>query len=700
MTFSPRQLTLTNFKSVDRSEIEFGPITVIVGANSSGKSSLIQSLLLLSQAARSGRTDARYPLNGELVHLGRFDELRNARFPERNSFTISLGGYLSANEHVRPETPYGTWTYEFVGTDRPAETRLHMLTFEAANRSETIASKVEFEFIIDDEARRQLAVVPGDEGPTFRYPASVMPVRGSVRSRAGIEDVHAVTMNGLTPNAILGQSTFGRLLASRFFKILYNDAFTETLRNPERIRGRGNFRATQEFDFSFSRMSRDELILAICKFLEESPGQSESAIARELEVDRTVVGNILVSREDLFEEDAPGEVARWNLIEGIYVPDISDFQSQSEMSDVDFQGFYEICRLAVADLAEFAFGNRVFRDVFYDGENANVLGDVDAWAASFYSVVDDLHSPGSSELESIADVLRNLSRFADWLSNDFIDEVEPVHGSAATTMLYPIDFGREFDISPNDALTAFLGREIRYLGPIREEPHRLDLYRQTDGSVGVRGEFTAAALHESSDLQVSYWTEPNVWAVEDLTTAVANWLQHLGLAEDFVTSDVGGHGIELRVRPSENSQPQLLTALGVGVSQALPVIVLGLLSQPGECVVIEQPELHLHPSMQAQLGEFFWSLAKSDRSVIIETHSEHILNSLRALIAESDLDESSMVQPVFAEQQDGVSAYRLPFIDEYGLLSEDWPSGFLNVFTDEARRIIEAAMQKRDRQAP
>jgi predicted ATPase len=168
------------------------------------------------------------------------------------------------------------------------------------------------------------------------------------------------------------------------------------------------------------------------------------------------------------------------------------------------------------------------------------------------------------------------------------------------------------------------------------------------------------------------------------------------LGDSVSTSDLGGHGIELRVRPEGSDAPRLLTALGVGVSQALPVVVLGLVSEPGDLIVIEQPELHLHPLMQANLGKLFWRLASTGRRILIETHSEHVLNRLRALIAESRDDASSLVQPIFAEQSMGISNYRLPSIDQFGLLSQDWPEGFLNVISDESRRILRAAVSKRE----
>ena len=72
-----RRIELRDFKSVASADVRLGPLTVVVGANSSGKSTLLQSILALSQAVRSEISTAEFPLNGEFIRLGTFDETRN-----------------------------------------------------------------------------------------------------------------------------------------------------------------------------------------------------------------------------------------------------------------------------------------------------------------------------------------------------------------------------------------------------------------------------------------------------------------------------------------------------------------------------------------------------------------------------------------------------------------------------------------------
>jgi predicted ATPase len=145
-----------------------------------------------------------------------------------------------------------------------------------------------------------------------------------------------------------------------------------------------------------------------------------------------------------------------------------------------------------------------------------------------------------------------------------------------------------------------------------------------------------------------------------------------------------------------------LNAVGVGVSQVLPVVMQCLLAQPGDSmVIVEQPELHLHPRLEQTLADFFLACVRSGRQILIETHSEHLVNRLRLRIAEDMSDEvSSLVKVVFAEQRDGVTSYREPGIDQYGNTEfgdadQDWPEGFLDLTLDEARRLLKAANERK-----
>jgi predicted ATPase len=113
------------------------------------------------------------------------------------------------------------------------------------------------------------------------------------------------------------------------------------------------------------------------------------------------------------------------------------------------------------------------------------------------------------------------------------------------------------------------------------------------------------------------------------------------------------------------------------------------MAEPGTAVLIEQPELHLHPAMQLELADFLLACAGTGRQVLVESHSEHLVNRLRYHVAADTSGRAvDLIGLLFAEQEAGITAYRTSSINEYGGLDADWPKGFLNVAADEAARLL------------
>ena len=143
-----------------------------------------------------------------------------------------------------------------------------------------------------------------------------------------------------------------------------------------------------------------------------------------------------------------------------------------------------------------------------------------------------------------------------------------------------------------------------------------------------------------------------------------------------------------------------ITDVGFGVSQVLPALVQAFYSEPSSTVWMEQPELHLHPQVQAELADVFISATHSrqdgiDRNVqlIIESHSEHFLNRLQRRIAE-DLISPEDVAIYFARRSGSASKLEDLRINEFGDI-ENWPENF---FGDEMADItgrVSAALSKK-----
>jgi len=255
-------------------------------------------------------------------------------------------------------------------------------------------------------------------------------------------------------------------------------------------------------------------------------------------------------------------------------------------------------------------------------------------------------------------------------------------------------------------LDFFFTTSISYLGPLRDEPKPVyPLPTSPDLTyVGLKGEFTAAVLdlykYRYVDYIPSVQFKDSAIALKaesaSLNNAVSDWLQYLGVAESVHTQDQGKLGHELQVKTPGVPRVHDLTHAGVGVSQVLPILVTCLLGKFDTTLLIEQPELHLHPSVQSRLGDFFLSMALLGKQCIIETHSEYLINRLRFRIAcaPPGAPLGNLTKIYFVEKQNDSSTFTEISVNEYGAIPR-WPRGFFDESQNEAEQIIQAASSKR-----
>ena len=124
---------------------------------------------------------------------------------------------------------------------------------------------------------------------------------------------------------------------------------------------------------------------------------------------------------------------------------------------------------------------------------------------------------------------------------------------------------------------------------------------------------------------------------------------------------------------TKSSKP---TNVGFGYSYVLPILVAGMTCKSGETLIIENPEAHLHPMAQSVLGKFMaWIAQHKGVQLIVETHSEHIVNSFRVMVAQQVLSSSDLNILFFDEQFDKYAKQIV--VDEDGRIN-DWPDGFFD----------------------
>jgi predicted ATPase len=279
---------------------------------------------------------------------------------------------------------------------------------------------------------------------------------------------------------------------------------------------------------------------------------------------------------------------------------------------------------------------------------------------------------------------------------------------------WPVSPPAQFHAFPDDLTTRFQNVEfapdlvlafeeqlasLNYLGPLREKPGRLYRWSGEEiSNVGWRGERTVEALLAGATRRYNRKPGAKHKALQEL---VAEWLKKLGVINSFALTPIGVGRDEYEVRviaPGSRSAVPL-TSVGFGVSQVLPVIAEAFYSAPGSTVIMEQPEIHLHPSVQAGLADLFIDAIRMRESgqarnvqFVIESHSEHMLRRLLRRIAEGEVQPEEIRCYVVSNSSRGSRIEPLE-VDEFGDV-HNWPDDFFGNSTED---IVAQSKQARAR---
>lgn len=201
--------------------------------------------------------------------------------------------------------------------------------------------------------------------------------------------------------------------------------------------------------------------------------------------------------------------------------------------------------------------------------------------------------------------------------------------------------------------------DIRYLGPLREIPKSLYQWDiDIDPNyVGARGEHFPSVLTTLENKKIKTML-PGYERPEEIlfSEALGMWCQYLKVASEIHVDSSYSFGMNIRVHNVNDRKADIMN-VGIGTSQVLPVLIMGLIS-PNEAILIyEQPELHLHPYSQSRLVDFFIAMSKLGKQVIIETHSEYMLHRFRYHILKKKIEEDKIHLSFFANKEQGTYVY-------------------------------------------
>jgi len=246
---------------------------------------------------------------------------------------------------------------------------------------------------------------------------------------------------------------------------------------------------------------------------------------------------------------------------------------------------------------------------------------------------------------------------------------------------------------------------LSYLGPLRIRPERLYSWAGIEPeSVGYSGENTVAAILAARNRKISL-VKPRAKRASParlFEEIIALKLAEMGLIKEFKVNPISKQRqeYEVKIRTKGSRDWVDLPDAGFGISQVLPVLVQCFYAPANSIIIMEQPEIHLHPSAQSALADVMIDVINSkengaDRNIqlVIETHSEHFLRRLQRRIAEGAVTQNK-VSAYFANVAKTPPKLEPLKIDSFGNI-QNWPENF---FGDEMEDITEqskAALKKR-----
>jgi len=722
-----RSVQLENFKSVFSQDVDLGMLTVLVGKNSAGKSTLLDAILMRSQAGTDFR-EPGIPLNGHLLNLGTFDDVLNANCNEDPLVRVGAAISVNFDDEPRPgprgpRRPLWRNRGDQDLTSRSArQTRFFSLAEEAYRtiartinergflrrpKPYDLAISWSIGFRSDDEvACCDLSLDSESAGPLVSATVSLVDTDGRPRP-ALLQHLSSV-----------GQSieyqpdhppTFGEAThhAEEQAKAICEAVLVDGL--PEAVR------TARDAKQLVVRALVDYWVelLEEALFLVEDP-EAPLALTRQqnlrlpLEQEPTDQLSALESHgrptgwgedEELAQlvDDLAEQAALWVkfYLEGgdrlrdelRRMPRNRLRSSSSGYYPQDFFEGHEIYPMASLGDAK--------------GKKAEITGRLDAGGGpeGGERLGEAIRRTGRAEESRLPSALvASLGRFYAQVGvGQFYDRVEAAVGSddLGAAIIMDQDFNHALS-SLRRAVQEFMVNHVSHIGPLRLGPQPLYTQGRDDRlpTVGQKGENTAAVLANQGATNVVCPKKDGPPEEMPLSDAIAYWLgkDGLELVDGIRSTPWGAAGYELKVKPIGIDKWVHLMAVGTGVSQVLPVLVQGLLINPGSVLVLQEPGSQLHPALQQDLGDFLLACAQSGKQVILETHSEYLVSRLARRIAEGAANADVVKLLRVDHSKDAGTTYQPAPIDDYGNIK--WPEGFFQEASDEAFKILDAGLAK------
>ncbi len=203
--------------------------------------------------------------------------------------------------------------------------------------------------------------------------------------------------------------------------------------------------------------------------------------------------------------------------------------------------------------------------------------------------------------------------------------------------------------------------------------------RQIASVVGPAGEHAVSVLHWGRDNpildQLVVQNEPNT-LLRQVEARMRMFFPGCGLVVQQIPQ---ANAVTLGLRTSSDTDFHRPIHVGFGLTQVLPIVIAALSASEGDILLIENPEVHLHPAGQALMGQFLADVATAGVQVILETHSDHVLNGIRRAVKSNRIKPEQVAIHFFRQRSEEIAQVTSPLLDSSGNI-DSWPDGFFDQF--------------------
>jgi predicted ATPase len=230
-------------------------------------------------------------------------------------------------------------------------------------------------------------------------------------------------------------------------------------------------------------------------------------------------------------------------------------------------------------------------------------------------------------------------------------------------------------------------KSVEFIGPFRVPPYRSYMFSgESPASVGVHGD-------RAIDIMVMDHLKQRGKEKRNIVNKISDWFKACGISEKINIRTLSEKHFEVVLSHLASESEDNLMDVGYGCSQVLPILVAGFNLGADSLLLVQEPEIHLHPKAQAELGTFFYELAQKSIQTIIETHSEHLMLRLQAHVA----DKNSSLNPddvrvYYVYSENGSRKIRKMELNEDGFFKDPWPEGFFPERYAEAKKIAKGSL--------